>query len=44
MRTTGMISYEKKNIHIFHTENTQKLVHFQLIIVQSMENAFTENK
>lgn len=34
----------KKMIHILHTENTQKLVHFELIIVPSMENAFTENK
>lgn len=34
----------KKLVHTFHTENKQKLVDFQFIIVQSMANAFIENK
>lgn len=44
MKTTGIISYEKAGTYIAYWKKPQKLVDFQFIIVQCMENAFTENK
>lgn len=41
MRTAGIICYEKL-ASVFHPENMQEFVDFWFIIVQSMENVFTE--